>query len=265
MRNWKSFILMVLAATLWVGGTASAQNLGDYGDAPEGALAYPATGVIGSFPTCVTVGPAGFIYHPPSTTMFFGPMVDFEPDGNAGTCPLFAPYDQDECFADPDAGLIVPGAYTIVGGTVMPCAPQPGSLGSACSPATWGINLDIHVVNNSSAIGYVNVLMDWNQDGIWAPSTQNQCSVPEHILMDFPVPPGYNGPLSMLAPPAFTIGGTPGHVWSRFSFTDAPVNIQGWDGSGIFDNGESEDYLLLVDAVVPVESTSWGALKSMYR
>jgi len=33
----------------------------EFGDAPEGVIAYPATGVIGQFPTCKTVGPAGYI------------------------------------------------------------------------------------------------------------------------------------------------------------------------------------------------------------
>ena len=33
----------------------------DWGDAPEGAIAYPSTGVMGAFPTCLTVPLALYI------------------------------------------------------------------------------------------------------------------------------------------------------------------------------------------------------------
>lgn len=242
------------------------QDTGEYGDAPEGALAYPATGVVGMFPTCRTVGPAGYVYHAPFTFQFLGPMKDFEPDGNAGTCPGFAPYDLDECFMDGDAGLLKPGSYTIVGGTVVPCPGSPGgTMGPTCSPGMWGPSVDIHVVNTHPQTAYLNVLMDWNQDGVWAPSVQAACASPEYVLVDFPIPGGYAGPLSALAPPLFALGGNPGHVWTRFTITNFPIARQNWDGSGVFEDGESEDYLLLVDSVVATDETNWGSLKSLYR
>jgi hypothetical protein len=46
----------------------------DFGDAPEGALAYPATGIIGMFPTCRTVGPASWIQHT-NFGAWFGPSA----------------------------------------------------------------------------------------------------------------------------------------------------------------------------------------------
>ena len=86
---------------------------GDFGDAPEGVIAYPATGMFGQFPTCMSVGPSGFVSHRSSGTMMLGPQVDLEADGNAGFCPLFPPYDSDECWGDGDDGLIMPGSYRI--------------------------------------------------------------------------------------------------------------------------------------------------------
>ena len=87
----------------------------DFGDAPEGAnaIAYPSTTVMGSFPTCITVGPAGYIQHGfGENWAWFGPLVDVETDGNAGSCPgCFPTYDDDECFNDGDAGLIMPDSY----------------------------------------------------------------------------------------------------------------------------------------------------------
>jgi hypothetical protein len=191
---------------------------------------------------------------------FFGPTVDFEPDGNAGFCPTFNPnmYDQDECFADGDAGLFIPGAFTIVGPPgsemVVPCPGSPPiPLGNVCTPANWGGNIDIHVQNlmPSNALAFVNVLIDWNQDGQWSgfASCPDGTTVPEHVLVDFAVPPGFNGPLAALAPPPFIIGPHVGYVWARISITEIPVG-GGWHGAGIFEDGETEDYLF---QVIPVQ------------
>jgi hypothetical protein len=229
-------------------------NTMDFGDAPEGsnAIAYPATGVTGSFPTCKTIGPAGWVQHT-NFGAYFGPSVDFELDGNAGLCPAlncFPPYNQDECFNDGDAGLIFPQPYTIDAAlNVIPCPKCTGSsLGNTCQTATWGANIDIDVHNHmpSVATGYVNLLIDWNQNGQWSGvSTCPTASAPEHALVNFPVPNPYDGPLSNLLPPGFLIGPNAGYVWARFSITEVPVRTD-WDGEGSFEDGETEDYLLLV-------------------
>jgi hypothetical protein len=236
--------------------TSHEPNTMDFGDAPEGsnAIAYPATGVTGSFPTCKTIGPAGWVQHT-NFGAYFGPKVDFEGDGNAGLCPAlncFPPYNQDECFNDGDAGLIVPQPYTIDAlYNVIPCPTCTGSsLGGTCQFATWGGNIDINVNNNmpGGAIGYVNLLIDWNQDGRWGGSSPcPTAATPEHVLVNFPVPNGYNGPLSGLMPigTGFLIGPYPDYVWARFSITDVPVRTD-WDGEGTFEDGETEDYLLHV-------------------
>ena len=266
MNDLRNRILTVIAlVALAATGAQAQQQLGEYGDAPEGALAYPATGVIGAFPTCVTVGPAGWIYHAPAPAQWFGPMKDFELDGNAGACPMFAPYDLDECWLGPDAGMIIPGAFTIVGGVVVPCATPIGPQGLFSPPGMWGINVDIMVNNPTQHEAIVNLLMDWNQDGVWAPSVQTYCAAPEYILADFPIPPGFVGPLSALGPPPFLIGGNPGYVWSRFTITPVPVGIPNWSGAGMFHDGETEDYLVMVDGPIGNEDTSWGTIKEMYR
>jgi hypothetical protein len=56
---------LCLSATIeGLPGVAVAQS-GDWGDAPEGVLAYPQLGVLGQFPTCFGVPLAPFIYHGP--------------------------------------------------------------------------------------------------------------------------------------------------------------------------------------------------------
>lgn len=215
----------------------------DFGDAPEGVLAYPASGTAGQFPTCQTVGPAGWIQHTTSQ-IWLGMPPSLEADGNGGLCPGFNPYDNDECFAD---GVPFPPAYTIQGGVVVPC--QRGQaywLGQFCQTAAWGVNIDLLVNNGTTATAFVNVLMDWDQNGAWSGAPQCPFGpVPEHVLVDWAVPPGYAGRLSALAPASFPIGPQPGHVWARFSITERPVGT-GWDGSGVFADGETEDLLLSI-------------------
>jgi hypothetical protein len=223
----------------------------DYGDAPESQVAYPWTGTIGQFPTCVNIGPSGWVDHIPGGQAWLGLLVDGESDGNAGNCavtPPFPPYDMDECFQDGDAGLIMPPSYTIDGANnVVPCVPGSiGALGATCSTAVWGTDIDILVTNNSSVGMYLNFLADWNQDGVWG--GQAACPggpVSEHVLVDFAIPPGFSQPLSFLGPAPFVIGPDTGYVWTRFTISPVPVG-SGWDGNGMFDDGESEDYLLRV-------------------
>jgi hypothetical protein len=99
----------------------------------------------------------------------------------------------------------------------------------------------------NGAIAYVNVLMDWNQNGTWGDIVTcpvNQ-TVSEHVLINFVVPNGFNGLLSQLAPPPFQAGPYAGYVWVRFTITEMPV-VAPWDGSGSFEDGETEDYLLRI-------------------
>jgi hypothetical protein len=252
----------------------------EWGDAPEGlnppVIAYPSTGVLGQFPTCARVDPAGLLRHW-MTAGWFGPNFDSEGDGNAANCfviPSFPPYDADECFADGDAGLLIPDAYTIIGplppGMVVPCAPPVvnADLGPVCQTAVWGVDIDIDVTNNmpSNWTALVNVLVDWDQSGFWFGSSPcpGGLPAPEHVLVNFPVQNGYSGPLSLLNPPPFLIGPNPGYVWSRFTISESPVPMN-WDGSAMFEDGETEDYLLHVRAPSPVEEGTWGCIKSLYR
>ena len=73
---------------------------------------------------------------------------------------------------------------------------------------------------------------------------------PEHVLVDFPIPNPYDGPLSTLLSGSIFPGPNPGYVWTRFTITEQPLG-QGWTGEGVFEDGESEDYLLRIDATPP--------------
>lgn len=264
-------ILSLILAVILVGAlvlspsAVGAQGGFEYGDAPEGAPAYPYSLVTGAFPTCKNVTTAGYIEHT-NFGAWFGPTCDFESDGNGGCCPLFNPnnYDQDECFNDEDAGLIKPEPYTLVGSTVVTACPGCGgsALGTVCQQSQWGKDIDIDVHNTMPnhepyLEAYVNVLVDWNQDGQWGGSSMclGGNTTPEHVLVNFRVPALYIGTLSALGPPDFTIGPNQGYVWARFSITEKEVS-ENWDGSGVFEDGETEDYLLRIDGELPVSGTA---------
>jgi len=191
--------------------------------------------------------------------------VDAEIDGNAGNCPNFPPYDADECWNDGDAGLMYPSAFTIDQfNNVVRCDPTvPATfLGITCATAAWGQSLDIQTVNPSQFDVFVNVLMDWDQNGTWQGSSQCPTgAAPEHVLVNFVVPAGFIGPLSALGPPAFLIGPHDGYVWCRFTISEAAV-VQDWDGSGTFSVGETSDYLLGIDREIGVEEAGSPVLRT---
>ncbi|MFO7891249.1 MAG: S8 family serine peptidase [bacterium] len=228
----------------------------DFGDAPEGVIAYPSAGTAGQFPTCKDSGPAGYIQHDSSGT-FLGNLIDYETEGNEGSCSASGPhpYDQDEQCDQHDSGLWEPDIYTIQGEegseeVVFLCDGFTGdNLGTADGTASWGggkdINLFYHTDNPEGA--YINVLFDWNQDGDWNDELWSEDvskTIYEHTVVNFPVPVG-SGHISALDPPDFTIGPNAGFVWARFTITEEPVELP-WQGTGEFEAGESEDHLLKI-------------------
>jgi hypothetical protein len=257
----------------------------DFGDAPEGDTAYIDPVVIGNFPTCIDVGPANsYISHGCPSALFFGAFVDCENDGNAGLCPTFGPnlYNMDECgtfpypipptappFGPVDEGLMKPIPLTL--GLLQPsfygyfpCGAQGEQpLGLACKTAVWGQNIDIWLngVNPQLASpGFFNLLVDWNRDGDWNDVVYcDYTPVSEHVVIDFPIPAGFVGPISALGLPNFIIGPDPGYVWTRFTLTEVPVGPN-WGGSGTYNDGETEDYLLKVAPVGVIPVSNWAVL-----
>jgi hypothetical protein len=244
----------------------------DYGDAPEGDTAYHKNAVIGNFPTCTQVGPVNsFISHGCSGTLFFGGLVDCELDGNAAYCPTFGPnwYNMDECGTipysfppnpDPIIGLVdeglfkpapnsiffLPGFY----GYAVCGAEERQPLATVCSLARWGQDINIWIdASQFSGTAYFNILFDWNQDGDW--NDVVECSpgiaVPEHALVNWQIPHGFNDSASAMLPalPDLQVGPDSGYVWARFTLTEQAIQLP-WDGSGVFADGETEDYLLYI-------------------
>jgi hypothetical protein len=256
----------------------------DYGDAPEGIVAYT-TGIIGRFPTCSLASAAGNQQVDPACTALSTPpgptgyvehvklaadpngfwigcnaashgFVDSETDGKINVTPpagtpsacnaavttdcVESPvagldFGQDECFLDGvDAGLAVDPVFF------------------RCDRSV----LRFHFYNCSGATiqAYVNILVDWNQDGDWNDvdyCPQRTVCAPEWAVMNVPIqlPPG----CSLISTPLIQAGSKEGLAWMRVTLTDMAVPLDfPWNGSisapnGFFRNGETEDYVARID------------------
>jgi hypothetical protein len=242
-------------------GDGSVGDAGELGDAPEDALAYP-NGTMGQFPTCIAGGPIGYVHHRAPITSFFGPTVDLEVEGNHDLC-NFSLHNNDECDQDGDAGLIEPRAYDLVNGSLVACPQQGGapSLPGACQRVVWGGDIDITIDNSGGPDMLLHVLADWDRSGDWGQTVTCASGNTgfEQIVLNEPVPAGFNGPASLLGLPSFMALSSDGPVWFRFTLSDVAVPID-WTGDGQFGDGETEDYLLIVGSATsaPVPGAGLG-------
>jgi hypothetical protein len=207
------------------------------------------------------------VFHVRQSTpqLYFGDSIDWEYEGNGGLrFGAFLAYDADECGPPPvgaiDRGLVAPQGYTIQSGVEVSCdAGPPPFLGGACDTARLGTDFDLLVTNDRAQDAFLNVLVDWDRNGIWLGEVVTcQGTAPEWAIRNLPVSPTGATPtlLSTLASAAVPLGPDPGYVWVRFTLSDLPVTPPGgldWDGSNASADwtfapiGETEDYLLRID------------------
>ncbi len=93
---------------------------------------------------------------------------------------------------------------------------------------------------------YLNVLADWNRDGVWSDASPS-CGAMEWCVRNFAIDvsrwPG--GTTSQeIETPKFKVGSPAGFVWMRVTLTygQKVTGPKGWDGTGEFESGETEDY-----------------------
>jgi hypothetical protein len=93
---------------------------------------------------------------------------------------------------------------------------------------------------------YLNVLADWNRDGVWSDAGMT-CGAPEWCVRNFVIDvsrwPG-GATFQEIETPKFKVGNPAGFVWMRVTLTygQKVTGPNGWDGTGDFDFGETEDY-----------------------
>jgi len=255
----------------------------DYGDAPDGVLAYPAT--LGCFPTCTSAGPVGtlnvacppistapgptgFVRHvhfPTDTQYWLGCIptnqgIDGETNGKVNdngaaisACATGVGIDcvetafginfgQDECYGSTDAGVGTSVSF-------IPCA------SSTVTFDVWNCGPVRQV--------FVNVLVDWNQDGDWNDNFQciGGCAFEWAVKNQSMI---ITEGCTPLTPAAFLAGPNEGNGWMRITISDNPVTDDfPWAGSAPLANnlrnGETEDYPVTIGHEDPCpDYEDWG-------
>lgn len=205
--------------------------LADYGDAPDGLPSKYPSGITASFPTQFVNNGAR---HLDTADSAFGPLKA------DGTLSVSAETDATDA-ADPDGvqNIDEPGTDSdhdaLDDGLLTPVLAAGGSnkisfLASVASGAP-------------KTTRYVNMVADWDQNGAWANSGGADEWIVQNMAID--VDPGTT---KLLTTPEFMAGPTTDNVWLRMTMSDTPIDAAafttGWDGTGEFAKGETEDYLL---------------------
>ena len=213
---------------------------GDYGDAPEDEEAgYAGPRIVGEFPTLYDMGcpPGDYVVHRfPRDVVFLGDVAG----GDTAT-------------DDPDARVVDEDLDD--GVLLSPWTP--------CHEET--VRFEVTVQPDADGRGeiYFNLLVDWDRNGRWEGASV--CEPTEHfpggiapewairnLRLDeapYSVGPGFHGEIET---PVFLAGRETEGVWIRATVStrsiDEAVHVpvefggRGWDGSGYFLYGETEDY-----------------------
>jgi hypothetical protein len=208
----------------------------EFGDAPDGfgaRYAPPFHTVIGNFPTDLNTtnsryGLAGG--NALSSTAWLGGVVSLE--ASARDC------------ADPDTieNLIDDDFDDGLVGSLCPFAAVP----PYGDPMQVTLTFDV-TLSAGATTRYINVLLDQNHDGVWNDATS---PFTEWVVQDYPLNNLIPGTTQRVTVGPFLVAATSAGSWMRVSLTDqqvvsvVPVDATGWDGSGTFNDGELEDYLL---------------------
>ncbi len=107
-------------------------------------------------------------------------------------------------------------------------------------------NLDVIVTVAAGApkqVRYLNILIDYNHDGEWKGTDMNGASEWAVQNHEVTVKPGES---AQITTPDFFTGLYPENSWMRITLSDTPIASSlypdGWDGTGEFAKGETEDY-----------------------
>jgi hypothetical protein len=268
----------------------------DWGDAPEGVLAYP--GVTGKFPTCRQMnvvgtqevaggcppissppGITGHLFHRPSNASQYWLGCYTDPQGRPsgfdgeGEGLMNQPAQGSSFCSTHEAVDCVENAYGLTFGQDECTADQ--SDAGVISSLEFGtcqsgsVTFTTYSCATAPRNVVLNVAIDWNHDGDWndvVACANGTCAYEWAVKNEIiTLPPG----CGTITSPAFLAGSTAGPAWLRISLSDDLVsNDYPWTGaageSGV-EGGETEDYPAMVVTAVPTLPSTWGAMKATYR
>ena len=277
----------------------NSQSIVDWGDAPEGVLAYP--GVIGKFPTCRAANVFGTQEIAPGCS----PVSS--PPGFTGHIFHRQPFSEPRywlgCYSDP-SGLRMGIDRDTEGKTNQPaigssfcdggptdcvetifgltfdqdeCYADGSDAGLTARPTlvtcqTASIEFSAWNCTGGSHEVFLNILIDMSHDGDWndvelcAAKTGDRCA-PEWVVKNATIAlqPGCNA----ITSPAFLVGPEPGPSWLRISLSEEHMTDDyPWVGtaglSGVL-GGETEDYPAIIEGLVPAIPSTWGRIKTLYE
>ncbi len=220
-------------------GISSSAPLADYGDAPDDQDAY--YGVVGRFPTLYNTSNSVLSRHGGHTLTVgeetLGLNVSAEVDANDINDPDLVPNLVD---SDSDERMFL-------------------QLNLQNAQLTFTVSVD---ENASDVPRYVNVLIDFDQNGSWKEGLYGE----EWAVINFEVnvTPGTS---KIITTPSFSWGNDALNLlspaWMRVALTREKINeslfedLGGWDGSGSFDYGEIEDHLVYLIDNPPDPEDEW--------
>ena len=249
MKTKHGFVCFCMISVLSIPAFVAGAERGDYGDAPDNGPTYyrmmfETSAATGRFPTLHATTNSRFsnsgIHHLDTSQEWFGPLdapPSLEDDANDLT--------NDEDIYDNlinddlrDNGL--PKIPFFIALTQVP-------------PAAV-LSYRVSVPAGAPDVPrYVNVLIDWDQDGQWkqspVPGAITEWVVQNHTINLAP------GSSELITSPAFLWGWNsllgPQCFWMRMTISQVPLEPgdyeDGWDGSGSFPTGETEDFLFHPD------------------
>ncbi|TWT40582.1 hypothetical protein RAS1_42950 [Phycisphaerae bacterium RAS1] len=258
-------LLTAAASGAGPSGLSFYDSFADYGDAPDGTSALypvPFQAVVGNFPTLRNTTNSRYGLqggHCLTTSQeWLGLVVSRELDADDTSDP-----DLIENLVDDDFDDSLVNGPCAVG---SPPAPFPSPMS-----VTLGIRVNV-AAGAPNVTRYINILIDHNHNGVWANVTPG---APEWVVVDMPVSVA-PGTSAVITTPAFALPLSPIGAWTRIVLTRTPVagtftdDGTGWDGSGRFNFGEVEDFLMAnalayaQDAAYAAQSASDFAFDAQY-
>lgn len=204
----------------------------DFGDAPDGNM--DAQGLNGNFPTRLSSDGARHLNINDSALGFFTMDGDLPVSAEEGASDPVDP-DQVQNLDDPDQQRYDMDAFD-------------DGLSGKDIEANGLSTLDFIVSVDDNAPDqdrYVNILIDFNHDGEWSGLDSNGAEEWAVKNMKVRVTPGMSQAFTTAA---FFTGLVPHNSWMRMTLSPEPIDPNafpnGWDGTGEFASGETEDYLL---------------------